>query len=71
MQTSEMATTVNELEIANNDIVEGIQTISAITEEVSAHSNETYNACEENSIMVNEVTNIVSELNEQAKTLKK
>ena len=55
------------INIANEDIVEGIQTISAISEEVSAHSSETYDACEENSIMVEDVAKIVEDLNEATK----
>lgn len=70
-QTSAMKETVTELETANADIVENIQTISAITEEVSAHSSETYNACEENSNMVSEVTSIVEGLHEETKKIQK
>jgi len=55
------------LEVANEGIVDSIQTISAITEEVSAHSGETYDACERNSIMVQEVASIVEDLNQAAK----
>lgn len=65
-QTEEMDQTIQSLESANADIVHSIQTISAITEEVTAHSGETYNACEENGIMVNDVANIVEELNDAA-----
>lgn len=60
-----------ELETANAGIVESIQTISSITEEVSAHSSETYEACEKNSEMVSEVTAIVENLNEETKKIKK
>lgn len=70
-QTGAMKETVTELEKANADIVENIQTISAITEEVSAHSSETYSACEENSSMVSEVTGIVEELHEEMKKIQK
>ena len=55
------------LEVANEGIVDSIQTISAITEEVSAHSSETYDACGKNSAMVQEVNTIVNNLNEAAK----
>ena len=55
------------LEVANEEIVDSIQTISAITEEVSAHSGETYDACEKNSVMVQEVNAIVNDLNATAK----
>lgn len=66
-QAVEMEATVEALKSANEDIVEGIQTISAITEEVSAHSGETYDACEENSVMVEAVAKIVEDLNEATK----
>lgn len=55
------------LEVANEGIVDSIQTISAITEEVSAHSGETYDACGRNSVMVQEVASIVEDLNQAAK----
>jgi methyl-accepting chemotaxis protein len=55
------------LEVANEGIVDSILTISAITEEVSAHSGETYDACEKNSAMVQEVNSIVNDLNAAAK----
>lgn len=66
-QAAEMDETVEALKSANEGIVEGIQTISSIAEEVSAHSGETYNACEANSMMVRDVTAIVEELNKTAK----
>ncbi len=66
-QTAEMDETIEALKNANDDIVEGIQTISAISEEVSAHSSETYDACEDNSIMVKDVAAIVDDLNEVTK----
>ncbi|MCM1569686.1 MAG: methyl-accepting chemotaxis protein [Roseburia sp.] len=69
-QTAQLAQAMESLEAANRDIVDKIQTISAITEEVSAHANETYEACEDNSNMVQEVTDIVRQLNEDAQRLK-
>lgn len=66
-----MEDVVRELVEANSGIVESIQTISAITEEVSAHSNETCESCESNSDIVSEVTEIVSKLNENAVELQK
>lgn len=71
IQTTAMKETVESLDISNAGIVESIQTISAITEEVSAHSNETYEACERNSEMVSEVTAIVENLNEETKKIRK
>lgn len=61
---------VAELETANADIVENIQTISAITEEVSAHAGETYNSCDKNSELVEAVTRIVENLSANAQKLK-
>lgn len=68
-QTRELMSIVDDLASANADIVENIQTISAITEEVSAHANETYNACEENARLVNSVTGMVEGLNTEAQKL--
>ncbi len=70
IEADELIHIVAELEHANADIVEKIQTISAITEEVSAHTNETYNRCEENSKMVEDITAIVTQLNDDADKLK-
>lgn len=69
-QTKDLASVVISLEAANKEIVEKIQTISAITEEVSAHANETYESCEENSRMVDQVNTLVQKLNESAEMLK-
>lgn len=69
-QAKELFDIVGELENANADIVENIQTISAITEEVSAHAGETYNSCEENAELVSSVTEIVEGLNEDAQKLR-
>lgn len=69
-QTRELAAAVVALEAANGEIVEKIQTISAITEEVSAHASETYEACEENSRMVDQVNELVQLLNAGAEKLR-
>lgn len=68
-RTEELLQIVTELEHANGDIVENIQTISAITEEISAHANETFHACDENICMVESVREIVGNLNDSAKKL--
>lgn len=68
-RTEELLHSVTELEHANEDIVENIQTISAITEEISAHANETFQACDENIRMVEAVCGIVENLNDGAKKL--
>lgn len=68
-RTEELLHIVTELEHANGDIVGNIQTISAITEEISAHANETFHACEENICMVESVRGLVGNLNDGAKKL--
>lgn len=69
VQTKELTKIVKELEVANNEIVESIQTISAITEEVSAHATETYNVCEANTELVATTTDVVKKLGESAQKL--
>lgn len=64
--TGELMEIVKELETANSDIVENIQTISAVTEEVSAHANETFEACQVNSELVDSVSGIVSDISDKA-----
>ncbi len=54
---------------ANAGIIEGIQTISAAMEEVTAHSSETYNISDKNTGIVNQVTELVESLNRQAQSL--
>ena len=61
---------IEKLAVANGDIVQNIQVISAITEEVTAHSTETLNTCKENQEIVNEVSRITAKLNENAHDLK-
>lgn len=68
-RTEELLQIIMDLEAANEDIVENIQTISAITEEISAHASETFNACDENIRMVDSVSHIVENLNDGATKL--
>lgn len=68
-QSAALASIVSELASANKVIVDSIQTISAITEEVSAHSNETYTGSEQNQQIVSEVNALVQSLNEDADQL--
>lgn len=69
-RTEELLAIIEELARANGDIVENIQTISAITEEISAHASETYNVCDENTRMVDSVSRIVDELNQGAQKIR-
>lgn len=68
-QASDLETAVSKLSIANKEIVDSIQTISAITEEVSAHSGETYSSSEMNQDILGEVGTLVEQLNIAAKNL--
>ncbi|MGN0513470.1 MAG: methyl-accepting chemotaxis protein [Lachnospiraceae bacterium] len=70
VQARELVTAVDKLAEANAGIVSNIQTISAISEEVTAHSNETFASSEENDKTATEVVRIVNELNELAQKLK-
>lgn len=65
-QSSALTTIVSELSSANKVIVDSIQTISAITEQVSAHSNETYTSSSNNQTIVTDVNGLVQNLNEDA-----
>lgn len=69
-KTQAMESMISNLAEANGDIVQNIQTISAVTEEVTAHSSETMNACRENRKIVNEVSEIAAKLSGSAKELK-
>lgn len=65
-QAEELAYTVKALAESNSVIVESIQTISAITEEVTAHSNQTLTCSEENSQITKEVTGLTERLYQMA-----
>jgi len=68
-ESNNLKTLVEELTITNQAIVEGIETISAATEEVTAHSTETYESSAENSEITLEVGQIIQGLNEIAQQL--
>nr|MCR5269316.1 chemotaxis protein [Lachnospiraceae bacterium] len=61
---------VRNLSGANEEIVNSIQTISAITEEVTAHASTTYAGSEQNQQIVAQINDLVEGLNENATTLK-
>lgn len=69
-QSDNLVGAVKELAEANSGIVENIQTISAITEEVTAHSSETYSSSEENDNTASDVAGLVEELKVLAHKLK-
>jgi len=65
-----LAEVVGSLAKANAGIVESVQTISAVMEEVTAHSNETNSICDKNTDIVHQVAELVENLNRQAQELK-
>ena len=69
-KTQDMESMILNLATANEDIVQNIQTISAITEEVTAHTSETMDSCRENVRIVSEVGEIATQLNQNAQELK-
>ena len=62
-----LSTNINELKAANERIVDSIETISAISEEASAHANETMAAQEENSNVLGKITSRMQKLIEISK----
>ncbi len=68
-QTGALEQTVDRLAQANASIVESIETVSAISEEVSAHASETLDVSGQNADIVQKVSGLVYSLNEDAKRL--
>ena len=68
-QTGRTMRLMKELECANSAITQGIETISAATQQVTAHSNETLTISSENSKVTGEVGVIISKLHEMAQEL--
>ena len=69
-KSDDLNSIVVKLASSNKEIVDSIQTVSAITEEVSAHSNETYSASEDNQNVLIQVRELVDTLSESAQQLK-
>ena len=59
---SELSSNVDELKNANNVIVDSIQTISAISEEVSAHASQTISSEESNSEVLENISSKMQNL---------
>lgn len=68
--SKQLSKIVDLLEKTNQEIVESIQTISAITEEVTAHSSTTYEITEGNREVVKDVKDIVEEMISNSDKLK-
>jgi len=67
---NDLSKTVGSLDEANKEIIESIQTISAITEEVSAHSTTTCDTSAQNEKIVRDVQAVVSNMTANAEKLK-
>ena len=67
---SDLDRIVENLASANDEIVNSIQTTSAITQEVTAHATETYTISEDNQKIVGHINELVEELNSDAAELK-
>ena len=70
-KTTSLEKMIGKLATANGDIVQNIQVISAITQELTAHSSETLNTCKENQDIVTEVSRITAKLHGNAQDLKR
>ena len=68
--TSDLDQIVGKLAAANEEIVNSIQTASAVTEEVTAHATGTYEASRKNQEIVAVINSLVDELNKDAEQLK-
>lgn len=67
--SSQLESLVSELTRSNENIVENINTVSAVSEEVSAHASETLAESEANAQVVDEITKVIMALNDKAKQL--
>ena len=65
-----LSSAIKELAVANKNIVNSIQTVSAISEEVSAHSNETLDNSTKNQEIVKLIVDTVEQINLKAEELK-
>ena len=68
-EADKLSELVTGLTSANEQVIRGIETISAATEEVTAHSSETLETSEQNSSIADEVEKIIESLSSLAKEL--
>ncbi|MBQ7919198.1 MAG: hypothetical protein IJ324_04550 [Lachnospiraceae bacterium] len=60
---------IDELAKSNEMIVQSINSVSSVTEEVSARANETLSESERDALVVDEITKVIIELHDKAKQL--
>lgn len=65
--SSSLENVINELAKSNENIVGSINNVSAVTEEVSARASETLTESEQNALVVEEITKVMTALNAKAK----
>ena len=70
LRSNDLDSLVDKLAKANEEIMQSIQTISAMTEEVTAHASATYASSEENQRIVSHINMLVNDLNDGANELK-
>ena len=68
--TSDLDSVIARLASSNDEIVNSIQTTSAVTEEVTAHATETFDITKKNQDIVNHINTLVEGLNADAEELK-
>ena len=68
--TADLDRIVGKLSTANEEIVNSIQTASAVTQEVTAHATDTYEASRQNQGIVDKINLLVKDLNDDAEKLK-
>ena len=68
--TADLDGLVGRLSHANDEIVNSIQTNSAVTEEVTAHATETFEVSKQNQSVVSNIGDLVDSLNKDAEKLK-
>lgn len=69
VQAEGMSAMVRDLNKANEEIMRGIETISAVTEEVAGHSQETYDSSSKNQTIVEELSTAMDGLSASAREL--
>lgn len=67
--SSSLEGVINELVRTNENMVANINTVSAVTQEVSARANETLSESETDALVVEEITRVIINLNDKAKKL--
>ena len=68
-QVRTLTNNIEQLNVANREIIESIQTISTVSEQVSTHSSETYESQEANIDTLKQIVEVMEQLKSLADTL--